>query len=452
MLFEEAEKYVLDIPKFTKKNGLENTKALLCQLQHPEKNKKIVHVAGSNGKGSVCFIVSSMLVEAGKKVGLFTSPHLVSITERFQVNHKKMSPLEFVECFGIVKEAVDRIMEKGYAHPTFFEMIFAIGMVYFHRQNVEYIVLETGLGGRLDATNAIDAPLVTAITSISLEHTEYLGDTLEKIAREKAGIAKKNAKMFVGVNPSSVVRVIEEKTRELGCEILKVSEKDYEIFEKTNKNIDFFLNIKYYGYVKVSIPYSAVYQVENAVLAIRIVEYLLEKEHQEKQVFEQETEIPSENTLIVENRWTPEMIQDAFQKRQWAGRMEQVLPDIYLDGAHNQGGVRAFVETARELTRNRRCVLLFSAVREKNYQDMIENIVRGLPCSEVVVASLDTPRSLSVEELTKTFSRSTNCKIVACQNVSEGWKRALELKTQEKILFCVGSLYLVGEIKAILGE
>ena len=430
MLFEEAEKYVLDIPKFTKKNGLENTKALLCQLRHPEKNKKIVHVAGSNGKGSVCFFVSSMLVEAGKKVGLFTSPHLVSITERFQVNHRNMSSSEFVECFLIVKNAVDKIMEKGYAHPTFFEMIFAIGMVYFQRQNVDYIVLETGLGGRLDATNAIEEPIVTAITSVSLEHTEYLGDTLEKIAQEKAGIAKKSAKMFVGINPFPVVEMIQEKTRRVGCEIFKVSENDYEIFEKSNKKIDFFLNIKYYGHVKVSIPYSAVYQVENAVLAIRIVEYLLEKE----------------------SKLTPENIQDAFQKRQWAGRMEQVLSDIYLDGAHNQGGVRAFVETARELTRDRKCVLLFGAVKEKNYQDMIKNIAADLPCSEIVVTNLNTPRSLGVKELAKTFSKNTTCTIVECQNVREAWEKALELKNREKILFCVGSLYLVGEIKAILGE
>lgn len=452
MLFEEAEKYVLEIPKFTKKNGLENTKALLCELQYPQKNKKIVHVAGSNGKGSVCFFTASMLMEAGKTVGLFTSPHLVKITERFQVNHEEMSPSEFVECFLIVKKAVENIMKKGYAHPTFFEMIFAIGMVYFQRQDVDYIVLETGLGGRLDATNAIETPLVTAITSISLDHTEYLGDTIEKIAKEKAGIAKKTAKMFVGVNPPSVVRVIEDKTRQLGCEILKVSEKDYEISEKNNKHIDFFLNIKYYGYVKVSMPYRALYQVENGVLAIRIVEYLLEKENGNQKDSEQGIEILSEKIAKKENRLTLEMIQEAFQKRQWAGRMEQVLPDIYLDGAHNEGGVRAFVQTAKELTQNRQCVLLFGAVREKDYQDMIESIARGLPCSEVVVTNLDTPRSLDVEELAKTFSKSTECEIIKCANASEGWKRALELKTEEKVLFCIGSLYLVGEIKAILGE
>ena len=180
----------------------------------------------------------------------------------------------------------------------------------------------------------------------------------------------------------------------------------------------------------MSIPYSAVYQVENAVLAIRIVEYLLEKE----------------------SKLTPENIQDAFQKRQWAGRMEQVLSDIYLDGAHNQGGVRAFVETARELTRDRKCVLLFGAVKEKNYQDMIKNIAADLPCSEIVVTNLNTPRSLGVKELAKTFSKNTTCTIVECQNVREAWEKALELKNREKILFCVGSLYLVGEIKAILGE
>lgn len=429
MTYEEAVNYILEVPKFTKKNGLDNTRQLIRILGNPEKKMKIVHVAGTNGKGSVCAFTASMLTEAGYKTGLFTSPHLVKMNERFKIDGQDIKNQEFIEVFEIVKQAVEVLIEQGYAHPTFFELLFALALVYFRKHNVEYVVLETGLGGRLDSTNIIENPIITAITSISLDHTEYLGDSVEKIAAEKAGIIKTGVPVVVGINQEAAVQVIEQVAKEKSAEILKIHKRDYKICEKTNKHIDFSLNVKYYGYVRVSLPYSAIYQVENAVEAIRIVEKLLDKD-----------------------KFTPEMINQGFNKRLWQGRMEQVMEDIYFDGAHNEDGIRAFVETATNIAKDRECVLLFGAVKEKNYQEMIREIAQKVAFSEIVVTELKTERTMKAEQLKETFEQYTKSLVVCCKGAECAWKRALEYKGKEKVLFCAGSLYLIGELKAIIGE
>ena len=186
--YTEAVEYIYNIPKFTTKNKPEHTAEFLNRLGHPERSMKIIHVAGTNGKGSVCAFLSSMLTEAGKRTALFTSPHLVKINERFQINNQMVSDEEFLSAFLKVDEVVKGMQADGLPHPTYFELLFGVAMVLFAELKAEYVVLETGLGGRLDATNTVEHPLATVITSISLDHTEILGDTIEKIAFEKAGI------------------------------------------------------------------------------------------------------------------------------------------------------------------------------------------------------------------------------------------------------------------------
>lgn len=169
---------------------MENTVELMERLGRPERSMKIIHVAGTNGKGSVCAFLSTMLVKEGKETGLFTSPHLVKINERFQINNEPVSDEDFLAAYRRVQAVVEEMQKDGFAHPTYFELLFALAMVLFKEKRMEYVVLETGLGGRLDATNMVEKPLATVITSISLDHTEILGDTIEKIAFEKAGIIK----------------------------------------------------------------------------------------------------------------------------------------------------------------------------------------------------------------------------------------------------------------------
>ena len=186
--YDEAVAYLLDIPKFTKKNTMEDTKAFLKELNLPLEHKKIIHVAGTNGKGSVCFYLNNLLNGAGKNTGLFTSPHLVDIRERFRINGQMVSKEAFFEAFLVV---YNKVMSKfndtlGGYHPTFFEFLFFMAMLLFKCEEIEYIILETGLGGMLDATNSIEKKELTVITRIGLDHTEYLGNTLSEIAKEKA--------------------------------------------------------------------------------------------------------------------------------------------------------------------------------------------------------------------------------------------------------------------------
>lgn len=429
MTYEQVAEQILQIPKFSKKDGFANAQALIRMLGNPEEQFQVIHVAGSNGKGSVCAFTAAMLQEAGFRVGLFTSPHLKEITERIQLGKTPISKKNFIAVYEQVDRAARKIQKQGMEYPNFGTFLFAMALVYFKEQQVDFAVIETGLGGRIDATNVVKHPAVAAITSISLEHTQYLGDTLEQIAREKAGIFKTGVPALIGVNPPEVTLVLVQEAAKKKAEILKISEKDYEICEKNNKHIDFSLNVKYYGYVRVSLQTSAFYQVENAVLAIRIMEQLLEKE-----------------------QLTPKVIQQGLQKAYWPARMEQIKPDIYLDGAHNQDGIRAFLDTAKELTAGDGCVLLFGAVKEKNYEKMIAELIKNLRCSHIVATPLQTPRSLTKAELCKTFDKYTDQKVIVCDNTKEAYHKALALKEQEKLLFCVGSLYLAGEIKMITGE
>ena len=216
MNYREIVDYIEEIPKFTSKNPLDHTKALLKCLGDPQNQMQVIHVAGTNGKGSVCAYLDSMLRAGGYKVGLFTSPHLVKINERFKINGEMISDERFVKAFEEVQKIIKKAQEDGLDHPSYFETLFLMGMVVFKEADVDYVVLETGLGGRLDATNTVDHPLACIITSISLDHVEYLGDTIGKIAGEKAGIIKPQVPVIYDGHQPEASEVIEKRANELG--------------------------------------------------------------------------------------------------------------------------------------------------------------------------------------------------------------------------------------------
>ena len=214
--YEEAAAYIEEIPKFTKKHTLEHTKTFLKRLGNPAADRKIVHVAGTNGKGSVCAYLQAILMAEGKRTGFFTSPHLVSVNERIRMDNVQIDNKTFLEVFRKVLKTVRRMEEDGIEHPSYFEFLFGMGMTAFAETDVEYIILETGLGGRLDATNAVEKPALSIITSISLDHTAILGDTIRKIAVEKAGIIKPKVPVFFDGSNKEAAEVIRTKGEELG--------------------------------------------------------------------------------------------------------------------------------------------------------------------------------------------------------------------------------------------
>lgn len=427
MNYEEAVAYIEETPKFTTKNSLEHTKECLRRLGNPQEKFRVIHVAGTNGKGSTCAFLTSILREAGYSCGLFTSPHLVEINERFQINEVNIDNDTFLEAFRKVKKLSDELVAEGNYHPTYFEMLFLMGMVIFAEAGVDYVTLETGLGGRLDATTSVENPVACVITSISFDHMQYLGDTIEKIAGEKAGIIVPGVPVIYDGNDAAAASVIRRRAQELNSPCYEVRREQTEILRNTQAGIDFSLKSAYYGDTVFSIPFIAGYQVMNGALALTTMEVL-------------------RDVLPV----SPEKIREGMIKTRWQGRMETILPGVIVDGAHNEDGVEKFVETAAHFQEEYPLALLFSAVDDKDYTDMIRTICGKIRFRHVVVTQVGGYRQVSAGKLAEIFREQGCTSVEACEKIPDAFSRALEAKGEDGMLFCVGSLYLVGEIKSVI--
>lgn len=426
--YKEIVDYIEEIPKFTSKNPLEHTKNLLARLGNPQNDRKVIHVAGTNGKGSVCAYLDSMLRTGGYHVGLFTSPHLVKINERFKIDGVMVSDEQFVKAFEKVRTIIKEAQADGLDHPSYFETLFLMCMVIFQEAQVEYVVLETGLGGRLDATNTVDKPLACIITSISKDHVEYLGDTITQIAGEKAGIIKPGVPVIYDGQNEEAACVIEKKAKEMGSPAYPLTADMYEMVKNTREGIDFSFHCQYYKTVTISIPYIASYQMMNASLAFFTMEQL-----------SQEHRIPVEKLI------------QGIANTHWEGRMETILPGVIVDGAHNADGVARFVETACHFGKSNRITLLFSAVADKDYEKMIQTVCEKIRPRAVVATQIWGSRVVPADKLAQLF-RDNGCAAVEAESdVGKAFEKACSLRG-DGMLFCVGSLYLVGEIKAYLAE
>lgn len=429
--YDEAVAYLLEIPKFTKKNTMEDTKAFLKELNLPLEHKKIIHVAGTNGKGSVCFYLSNLLNSAKKNTGLFTSPHLVDIRERFRINGEMVSKSAFFEAFSVV---YGKVMSKyedalnGY-HPTFFEFLFFMAMILFKGEEIEYIILETGLGGMLDATNALEEKELTLITRIGLDHTEYLGNTIEEVAMQKAGILRPDTTVLYFGDDASAAPVIEAYARNVGAIGQSVDKKLWKDVKFRDKNIDFSYNSRYYDYIAITVSGIALYQIENVSMALAALEILL-----------QQNEMPS-----------VEEVQKVLKDTVWQGRMEEVLPDVFLDGAHNENGICAFLDSVKQAGEGRK-TLLFAVVSDKDYKTIIRKIVESNLFDKIAITGLDNSRALSVQEILQNFYECGRKEIVVIDDVEQAFVSLCHEREEGEQIYVAGSLYLVGRIKEIIGR
>lgn len=428
MRYEEIVEYIEEIPKFTSKNPLDHTKELMSRLGNPQNKMKVIHVAGTNGKGSVCAYLDSMLRSGEYRVGLFTSPHLVKINERFRINGQMISDDTFVEAFEEVQNIISHAQKDGLDHPSYFETLFLMCMVIFSKEKVDYAILETGLGGRLDATNTVERPLACVITSISLDHVEYLGDTVEKIAGEKAGIMKPSVPIIYDAHDIRSASVLAEHAKAIECPAYELKENMCEIIKNTSQGIDFAFHSQFCDTTNISIPYIAPYQMMNASLAFLTMEILKE-----------------DHKISMEKR-----IQ-AIKNTKWEGRMETILPGVIVDGAHNADGVARFVETASHFQKQYPITLLFSAVSDKDYPQMIQTICKSLKLESVITTSVGSYRAVDAEKLAALFLKEGCQQVSAQQDVGKAFLQAYQ-KKGEGMLFCVGSLYLIGEIKEYLAR
>ena len=428
MNYTEAVDYIETIPKFTVKHPPEHTRELLSRLGNPQEGIKIIHVAGTNGKGSVCAYLNAMLLAGGKKTGLFTSPHLVRINERFQINGEDVSDEQFLDAFLKVEKAAKEYEAEGEGHPSYFETLFLMGMLIFKEAGVEYLVMETGLGGRLDATNVVEKPLACIITSISRDHTEYLGDTLEAIAGEKAGIIKAGVPVIYDASQPGPASVIAAKAKEMGSPAWPMEPSFYEMKTQSREGITFTFAYPGGEKAELAIPYVAKYQMMNASLAFYMM-HILQDVH----------DIPK-NVLA-----------EGLSKIKWPCRMEMAAPGVIIDGAHNEDGIAQFVSTAGYFAKENEITILFTAVADKHYHEMIGEICEGIHPSHVVATQIDGSRVVPAEVLAEDFRKAGCTDVCAEPEIGAAYEKALG-KKGSGMLFCVGSLYLAGELKAYLAK
>ena len=423
MIDKKARDYLLGIPLWTKKkNTLDEVRHFLKELGNPDEQLRIIHVAGTNGKGSVCADLTAMLMEAGYHVGTFVSPHLTDVTERFLVDGVPVEEAGFSESFARVKAVTDRLTAEGYAHPTFFEFVFLMAMDLYGRRKPDFVVLETGLGGRLDTTNVIRHPLACVITSISLDHTQYLGDTVELIAAEKAGIIKPGIPVVYDNTDRAAGAVIAAAADRLGSAAYGLTAED-----------------SCWG-----VSFAAPYQAMNAALAVKVLEIL---------------EIEGVNA---------EVCRKALASVHWTGRMQQVAPDVWVDGAHNPGGIRAFIQAVKAQNglavqekqsaqqpdqgeqnaadMHPQIQLLFAAVSDKDYHEMIRLLCTELSPERVTVVQLKSERGLQADALARQFEDAGCSHVTAFDSTKDALKHVLSEKKEGDHLYMVGSLYLIGEI------
>ncbi|SEA28709.1 dihydrofolate synthase / folylpolyglutamate synthase [Pseudobutyrivibrio sp. ACV-2] len=396
MTYDQVVNTIDNKRRFGKACGRDVTKEFMEVLGHPELGKHIIHIAGTNGKGSVAAFVSSILQAASFssktsfKVGLFTSPHLIDYTERIQVDGKQISR-EDVRRLGEMLLSMNLELEA-----TMFDYWLAMALLYFKEQEVDYIVLETGLGGAKDSTNGLSqVPKVCAITSIGLEHTQYLGDTLEAIAGEKAGIIKANIPVVIGQMDNEAAAVIETRAKDLGCALTKADE------------VDKSLKLGLFGE----------YQRKNAAVAVEIIKSL---------------------SLTVDNQ----TIEKGLANAVWPGRMQIIneAPFVMVDGAHNPAGVRALYESLVSEFPSERFSFIMAVMADKNYAEMADII--KLVAKRIYTVTVDSDRALQAKELAEVLL-DKGIDATACQSYEAAINQAYSY--EEKIIV-FGSLYFIGEI------
>ena len=417
--YERSLSYIHSLLKFGTRPGLERVSALLDELGRPQDKLKFVHVAGTNGKGSFCTMMSEILKSAGYKTGLFTSPYVFDFRERIQINGEMISEEELCKITAEVKAAAEKIAVRD-LQPTEFEFITASALKFFADKNCDVVVLEVGLGGRLDSTNIIKTPLVSVVMSISLDHMAVLGDTVEEIAAEKSGIIKENGvTVCFSRQDEKAEKIIRKTAEEKGNVYIKSSPEDIKVL-----SCDLSGTKAVYKDMEIFIPLIGEHQVYNAQTAVDAALALNDRE----------LNISTENII------------DGISKARIPARTELFgkNPLTILDGAHNREGVEALLSNLNKFLKGRKLIVIMGMMEDKEYEFAADEISKLAKTFTGVLPS--NPRAVSPKVLAEIAEK--NCSdVFICENPAEAYRKIYEKAQKDDIILVCGSLYLAGDVR-----
>lgn len=425
----KALKYLEELRVLGSNYGLERTERLLELLGNPHKKLKLIHIAGTNGKGSTSSILGKVLIEHGYKVGFFNSPHLEEIEETIRINDDNIAEEELVNLLEEIKPYVNKIVEEGYKHPTEFEVLTCVMFLYLYRQKIDFGVIEVGLGGRLDSTNVI-TPILSIITSISLDHTNILGNTVEEITSEKVGIIKENIPVITCKQKDKVINIIKSKALLTNSKLTIVDSNNFNLLEIVNDDIPYqrvsinFNNNKY----TLDLSLLGKHQIINLSLAIKALE-----------------ELQRLNYINIEIN----KLYKGVKSVKWKGRLEVLKknPYIVIDGAHNIAGIEFLKRNIEEYFKYQKLYLILGILNDKNVEEMVK-VIAPL-ATEVYTVTPNSIRAASANELKEIVLRyNNNC--IAFDDYDKVIQLSLSKASKDDLIIASGSLYMIGEIRKIL--
>ena len=437
MTYEEAREYIGQVSKTGSILGLDSIGNLMEELENVQDKLSVIHIAGTNGKGSTGAYMESVLIEAGKKVGRYTSPAVFEPLEVWRINRENISKEDYVAILTQVKMACERMVEKGMAHPTVFEVETAMAFFYFYEKKCDYVLLEVGMGGITDATNLIKKPVCSVITSISMDHMQFLGNTLGEIAAAKAGIIKEECPVVCLRQTNEVMQVIQEEARKKNA-ILWTADADHgqvrKLILKAEKEELFpvgelpvqaeatllELSFCYPGIGRLRTTMAGSYQLENAYLATVVLHEVLH--------------IPAET------------IREGIEKTKWPGRFEiaSTNPLVILDGAHNEDAAEKLAATVRNYFTNKKITYIIGVLADKEHEKMLKMM---LPLAErVYTVTPHNARAMDAVSLAEEALKYHN-NVTACESIQEACEKALTHTAKEDVILAFGSLSYLGELK-----
>lgn len=430
LTYEDAISYIEGLEGLGAKLGLSRIETVLNFLGNPQDNLKVIHVAGTNGKGSACALISSVLISAGYKVGVYTSPHLECYNERYTLNNQMISDDDFAYWTEEVKKVCVKLQnENKIDSATVFETLTAIAFCYFNSKNVDYVVLEVGLGGRFDATNVIKNPLVSVITSISYDHMDYLGNTLGEIAFEKAGIIKKNCPTVLYRQNEIVYNTVRDIAKNRNSTFYCPLDSKIIVKEQNLSGTTFSVSNEFFSFDNLSLGLIGDYQIDNAVNALTVCWVL-------------------KNSGI---KISDKNIYDGFKNVKWPGRMEIIdnNPLVIVDGAHNADGIDRLGQSLKKYFSGKNITLLIGILKDKEYRLMLDEII---PLADKVIVT--EPKSYRALDIKKMFElvKETKKEVYSEKNIEDAFKLAKSITEKDGVVCCAGSLYLIGEIKKIYSK